>query len=140
MRRGAGILLQCAPFPPRGGGIHAPGTQARSFRGLVSLTPLQPCRSRSGSGISTETRIRAGSRSAFPQTYCCCPACSDGRPRSRRKRRFQFSPNDLPTETSTVVCAGKCPGPSPSRRSEEHTSELQSRENLVCRLLLEKKK
>src|SRR5690606_39363267 len=27
-----------------------------------------------------------------------------------------------------------------SNRSEEHTSELQSRENLVCRLLLEKKK
>src|SRR5690606_40672700 len=31
--------------------------------------------------------------------------------------------------------------PRPARaRSEEHTSELQSRENLVCRLLLEKKK
>src|SRR5690606_40530525 len=31
--------------------------------------------------------------------------------------------------------------PTPAvRRSEEHTSELQSRENLVCRLLLEKKK
>src|SRR5215475_16208785 len=30
-------------------------------------------------------------------------------------------------------------GPWPAR-SEEHTSELQSRENLVCRLLLEKKK
>src|SRR5690606_40112458 len=28
----------------------------------------------------------------------------------------------------------------PILRSEEHTSELQSRENLVCRLLLEKKK
>src|SRR5690606_41885012 len=27
----------------------------------------------------------------------------------------------------------------PALRSEEHTSELQSRENLVCRLLLEKK-
>src|SRR5690606_40750895 len=27
-----------------------------------------------------------------------------------------------------------------SQRSEEHTSELQSRENLVCRLLLEQKK
>src|SRR5690606_39617624 len=27
-----------------------------------------------------------------------------------------------------------------AHRSEEHTSELQSRENLVCRLLLEKKK
>src|SRR5690606_41552826 len=31
-------------------------------------------------------------------------------------------------------------GPRWARRSEEHTSELQSRENLVCRLLLEKKK
>src|SRR5690606_40258584 len=29
--------------------------------------------------------------------------------------------------------------PPPRARSEEHTSELQSRENLVCRLLLEKK-
>src|SRR2546430_4654293 len=28
----------------------------------------------------------------------------------------------------------------PSTRSEEHTSELQSQSNLVCRLLLEKKK
>src|SRR5690606_41290931 len=32
------------------------------------------------------------------------------------------------------------PRPSQRSRSEEHTSELQSRENLVCRLLLEKKK
>src|SRR6476661_9634195 len=30
--------------------------------------------------------------------------------------------------------------PAPGRRSEEHTSELQSHLNLVCRLLLEKKK
>src|SRR2546427_3606867 len=30
--------------------------------------------------------------------------------------------------------------PSGGRRSEEHTSELQSQSNLVCRLLLEKKK
>src|SRR5690606_40239411 len=35
-------------------------------------------------------------------------------------------------------CGG--PGHGFERRSEEHTSELQSRENLVCRLLLEKKK
>src|SRR6266536_2858232 len=32
------------------------------------------------------------------------------------------------------------PGASDGARSEEHTSELQSREDLVCRLLLEKKK
>src|SRR5690606_41557642 len=38
---------------------------------------------------------------------------------------------DIPEER--VVQAG-------AARSEEHTSELQSRENLVCRLLLEKKK
>src|SRR2546429_7677895 len=31
-------------------------------------------------------------------------------------------------------------GPRPGTRSEEHTSELQSRLHLVCRLLLEKKK
>src|SRR3712207_8041853 len=30
--------------------------------------------------------------------------------------------------------------PLPGKRSEEHTSELQSRQYLVCRLLLEKKK
>src|SRR5215471_21285499 len=30
--------------------------------------------------------------------------------------------------------------PPPGHRSEEHTSELQSRRDLVCRLLLEKKK
>src|SRR5688572_31723622 len=32
------------------------------------------------------------------------------------------------------------PHPNNSLRSEEHTSELQSQSNLVCRLLLEKKK
>src|SRR5919205_3122712 len=31
-------------------------------------------------------------------------------------------------------------GPAARRRSEEHTSELQSHSDLVCRLLLEKKK
>src|SRR3712207_7176625 len=37
------------------------------------------------------------------------------------------------TGADTVVCDGEL-------RSEEHTSELQSRQYLVCRLLLEKKK
>src|SRR5690606_41719803 len=40
----------------------------------------------------------------------------------------------------TGILAGLLCGPQRSPRSEEHTSELQSRENLVCRLLLEKKK
>src|SRR2546427_5455889 len=34
----------------------------------------------------------------------------------------------------------KCRPDVPADRSEEHTSELQSQSNLVCRLLLEKKK
>src|SRR5690606_41719779 len=38
------------------------------------------------------------------------------------------------------ACSTTNPGTHARRRSEEHTSELQSRENLVCRLLLEKKK
>src|SRR5207302_8304049 len=63
----------------------------------------------------------------------------------------------LPEETASTLprCGNStgvggggtaAPGASPGRRrspaayrSEEHTSELQSRENLVCRLLLEKK-
>src|SRR2546430_6959238 len=36
--------------------------------------------------------------------------------------------------------AGSPAGRAPPARSEEHTSELQSQSNLVCRLLLEKKK
>src|SRR5688572_31617499 len=36
--------------------------------------------------------------------------------------------------------AARPPAPHRGRRSEEHTSELQSQSNLVCRLLLEKKK
>src|SRR3712207_8491443 len=55
-----------------------------------------------------------------------------------------FEPSSSRVSPSTVK-----PGPSSaiskrtplgSRRSEEHTSELQSRQYLVCRLLLEKKK
>src|SRR5690606_42099427 len=38
------------------------------------------------------------------------------------------------------VARGWTDGGRQPNRSEEHTSELQSRENLVCRLLLEKKK
>src|SRR2546427_4249486 len=41
-----------------------------------------------------------------------------------------------------AICAARCTTHRASRapRSEEHTSELQSQSNLVCRLLLEKKK
>src|SRR2546427_4405002 len=43
------------------------------------------------------------------------------------------APSQFPIGTNTVVWTV-------TDRSEEHTSELQSQSNLVCRLLLEKKK
>src|SRR5260370_28501805 len=55
---------------------------------------------------------------------------------------------DTPVASSTICsCVSVAPswptsgvGRPPTQRSEEHTSELQSHLNLVCRLLLEKKK
>src|SRR5439155_4168270 len=47
-----------------------------------------------------------------------------------------------PVPNGTTIVSGGASScvPSSSARSEEHTSELQSRGHLVCRLLLEKKK
>src|SRR5437868_10651084 len=65
-----------------------------------------------------------------------------------RGQRVQVGPDSSPTRhasRSRVVgpCSRdsreRCALPSPMR-SEEHTSELQSRFDLVCRLLLEKQK
>src|SRR5699024_11990394 len=39
-----------------------------------------------------------------------------------------------------MTCTASVPASAATARSEEHTSELQSRFDLVCRLLLEKKK
>src|SRR5690606_40333262 len=53
---------------------------------------------------------------------------------------FTVAVPDVET-TEWTACPISCSQTSaPVSRSEEHTSELQSRENLVCRLLLEKKK
>src|SRR5688572_31545125 len=41
---------------------------------------------------------------------------------------------------SAAICSAIRPSANSRPRSEEHTSELQSQSNLVCRLLLEKKK
>src|SRR5438105_11374694 len=45
-----------------------------------------------------------------------------------------------PSPRSRRRCCRSTRPPLPAIRSEEHTSELQSRVDLVCRLLLEKKK
>src|SRR3712207_8642995 len=69
------------------------------------------------------TLFRSTRSRAKPPT---CRRTSSGRQTGRRRRRAS------PRKTR--------PSDKPGERSEEHTSELQSRQYLVCRLLLEKKK
>src|SRR2546430_5756964 len=47
---------------------------------------------------------------------------------------------ELMDAAGTAIIFTSAAGPNCNPRSEEHTSELQSQSNLVCRLLLEKKK
>src|SRR5690606_40951032 len=63
-----------------------------------------------------------------------------------RTTRTKCEPNgSSPVRAFRTPCCARpssttwCSRSSPGCRSEEHTSELQSREKLVCRLLLEKK-
>src|SRR5260370_10684820 len=61
-------------------------------------------------------------------------------PRSTLFPYTTLSRSGRPTSGPTRKSAGRtASGYGKSRRSEEHTSELQSHLNLVCRLLLEKK-
>src|SRR2546430_6812167 len=54
--------------------------------------------------------------------------------------RFPGKVRDLHSPAGRLPGSDRRSGKSICRRSEEHTSELQSQSNLVCRLLLEKKK
>src|SRR5438034_3720363 len=66
---------------------------------------------------------------------CACFWASAGWPLSSRKITSILRPSTPPFAlTSSTAISTAC------RRSEEHTSELQSHSDLVCRLLLEKKK
>src|SRR2546421_4162314 len=70
--------------------------------------------------LSLRSVFRAGAAGVrLPEIGCALRACT---------RKFPSRPQGISTETSAC------------KRSEEHTSELQSRSDLVCRLLLEKKK
>src|SRR5690606_41526853 len=90
------------------------------------LRVLAPCPTRRSSDLmSGHWPTRRCSTSATPRNWQpvgSSTSCSRGR--------------TLATSTATASNSSD----KPRRRSEEHTSELQSRENLVCRLLLEKKK
>src|SRR3712207_8161057 len=78
--------------------------------------------------------ISSSPRTAPRSCRCVRAARSARKPPPHRSSRAATSRHPSPTATS--------PGRERARprRSEEHTSELQSRQYLVCRLLLEKKK
>src|SRR2546426_11204934 len=92
-----------------------------------------PCRTRRAARVMTSgvMKLRVPISSSGPQ-----------RPQFRNLAQYSSSSAGV---TAARVVIGPSLGPRrhgsvPSSRSEEHTSELQSPCNLVCRLLLEKKK
>src|SRR5256885_8521419 len=98
-----------------------------SHSGELSLPDSQGCTMRTRPGPS-------GPRT-LPNHRC--QASSFGKSFSRRGRKRAWSPRSHNVRT-VLAATGGCV--MPEVRSEEHTSELQSPCNLVCRLLLEKKK
>src|SRR2546425_1991627 len=91
-------------------------------------------RVRSASSVrSRKDELSAGQGSAVPKAR---------RAVSRHRHHWLDStrPIGTPPEANAAPTRRACARPSSERRSEEHTSELQSLAYLVCRLLLEKKK
>src|SRR3712207_7901807 len=82
----------------------------------------------------------------FRSSGCPLRTPSATAPSTRCARAGVSRPGTPPPPTSAAAARGgreRRTAPQPRRRrprSEEHTSELQSRQYLVCRLLLEKKK
>src|SRR5438874_10527768 len=76
------------------------------------------------------------SRASSTERSCACSASVDSVPAAT------FARSSCSVFISSPMCPSICLSSMPLRyeRSEEHTSELQSRRDLVCRLLLEKKK
>src|SRR3712207_6852633 len=90
--------------------------------------------------------IRRPPRSTlFPYTTLFrSPAGPPCVPASPSPASLSREPVSTPAGIFTSICFSRSTRPAPRHssqgRSEEHTSELQSRQYLVCRLLLEKKK
>src|SRR3712207_8772483 len=91
---------------------------------LFPYTPL--FRSSAGSGSPQPAQRTGGSTSA-------------SRPHAGHTRRSQHAGSPPSSSGSTGRASSVTEPCSDAARSEEHTSELQSRQYLVCRLLLEKK-
>src|SRR5690349_23451102 len=84
--------------------------------------------------------IRRPPRSTLFPTRRSSDLCPSLRVALSRKFLHPEHRPGLPAYAVTGGCAGSRESSPSLGRSEEHTSELQSRRDLVCRLLLEKKK
>src|SRR5690606_41995486 len=88
------------------------------------------------------TLFRSGVREQGPGAATPCPEIFHiAKPQALHLEANGFKPADHQILTAIIgrrdrTSANQVAGQ--LKRSEEHTSELQSRENLVCRLLLEK--
>src|SRR5436305_7777371 len=98
------------------------------------------CANDNGFGCLFSSRLMAGIDSCFVLSFSRSihPASPVTVGFSNRTRRGISTENALRMRAINCMATSECPPR--SRRSEEHTSELQSRPHLVCRLLLEKKK
>src|SRR5690606_39581272 len=96
--------------------------------------PDEPCHC--GKPVYFEKAIPGPDPRGFTRGLCAdcdaerCDAPEEGRVYSCDPKETSIPATGRSPDHRHVSC----------NRSEEHTSELQSRENLVCRLLLEKKK
>src|SRR5690606_41869602 len=107
-------IFRLCPHPPASiSFLLFPCTPSSVIYALSLHDALPICRARRSAGRASPRAARAGSRASS----------------ARGGNSTASRPGRAP-ETDSPDAA----------RSEEHTSELQSRENLVCRLLLEKKK
>src|SRR5690606_41769885 len=102
--------------------FHAPAPTASATLSLHDALP-----------ISIRRNWRTWASWTAAPSVCLTKTASSRARATRAKTAMRFRcPAPPPSASGTCCCR--------TRRSEEHTSELQSRENLVCRLLLEKKK
>src|SRR5690625_5326463 len=97
-----------------------------SWESDIATRARSPCRS----------TVQPTRRPAGMVTWRKCSTCSA--PESSSRSAAEELPSADEPDDEPAVPADESAGPA-QERSEEHTSELQSRGHLVCRLLLEKK-
>src|SRR5258707_2673648 len=85
--------------------------------------------------------VRRASAAQWERSACLSDAAQSRRARSERRILRLYATTGLrPGRKTPAIYQRGADAPSGQQcRSEEHTSELQSRQYLVCRLLLEKK-